>query len=268
MRSLFASLIVAVGVLLATPALAQFQPVELMCGDPPAPCSATNPLPVSPATGALSDVNLKQVNGVTTSTGAGAAGTGTQRVGVAQDITTIAGAAPGTAGTASANVVTIQGIAAMTKLLVTPDANSAVNIAQIAGATVATGHGVAATALRVELPTDGTGVVGLNAGTNNIGKTTTVPTNAPATVSAKTVTNSSAAFLTASAATTFLLIKNEDAAASIALNFANGTAVLNTAGNITLAPGASITFDSSFVPTGAITAISSAATSPATVIVN
>src|SRR3990172_3985832 len=32
-----------------------------------------------------------------------------------------------------------------------------------------TGSGVAVGALRVELPTDGTGVVGLNAGTNNIG---------------------------------------------------------------------------------------------------
>jgi hypothetical protein len=34
------------------------------------------------------------------------------------------------------------------------------------------GHGTAAAALRVELPTDGTGVVGLNAGTNMIGSTT------------------------------------------------------------------------------------------------
>jgi hypothetical protein len=33
------------------------------------------------------------------------------------------------------------------------------NLAQVAGATVATGHGTAAGALRVELPTDGTGVV-------------------------------------------------------------------------------------------------------------
>lgn len=61
------------------------------------------------------------------------------------------------------------------KLLVTPDsvalpANQSVNISQINGASVAVGHGVAATALRVELPTDGTGVVGLNAGTAIIGK--------------------------------------------------------------------------------------------------
>lgn len=46
---------------------------------------------------------------------------------------------------------------------------SNVNIAQVAGATVATGHGTAAGALRVELPTDGTGVVGLNASSNIIG---------------------------------------------------------------------------------------------------
>lgn len=39
----------------------------------------------------------------------------------------------GTAGTAASGVVTVQGIAGMTKLLVTPDANSAVNIAQYGG---------------------------------------------------------------------------------------------------------------------------------------
>lgn len=61
-------------------------------------------------------VNVAQVNGVTTLTGAGATGTGSIRDTVAQDTTTIAGSAPGTAGTASANVVTVQGIASMTPL--------------------------------------------------------------------------------------------------------------------------------------------------------
>lgn len=42
----------------------------------------------------------------------------------------------------------------------------------VGGGSVALGHGTAATALRVELPTDGTGVVGLNAGSNNIGTVT------------------------------------------------------------------------------------------------
>lgn len=49
----------------------------------------------------------------------------------------------GTAGTASSDVITIQGIASMTKLLVTPDsvalpANQSVNVAQIAGTTTVT----------------------------------------------------------------------------------------------------------------------------------
>lgn len=47
----------------------------------------------------------------------------------------------GTAGTAAAGVVTVQGIASMTKLLVTPDANSAVNVAQIAGTTTTVNTG-------------------------------------------------------------------------------------------------------------------------------
>jgi hypothetical protein len=64
--------------------------------------------------------NAKQVNGVTTLAGAGATGTGSQRVTAAQDTTTIAGSAPGTAGSASTNVVTVQGIASMTPLLANP----------------------------------------------------------------------------------------------------------------------------------------------------
>ena len=59
-------------------------------------------------------VNTAQVNGVTTLTGAGATGTGAQRVTTSQDTTTIAGSAPGTAGSASAQVVTVQGVASMT----------------------------------------------------------------------------------------------------------------------------------------------------------
>lgn len=76
--------------------------------------------------GTTNAVSLAQIGAVTASTGAGATGTGTQRVGVAQDTTTVAGSAPGTAGTASANVVTVQGVASMTKLLVTPDAGATV----------------------------------------------------------------------------------------------------------------------------------------------
>lgn len=61
-------------------------------------------------------VNVAEVNGVTTLTGAGATGTGSQRNTVAQDTTTIAGSAPGTAGSSSANVVSVQGIASGTPL--------------------------------------------------------------------------------------------------------------------------------------------------------
>lgn len=50
-----------------------------------------------------------------------------------------------------------------------PSGTQDVNIANVAGAAISQGHGTAATAIRVELPTDGTGLVGLNAGTNNIG---------------------------------------------------------------------------------------------------
>lgn len=66
----------------------------------------------------------------------------------------------GTAGTASADVITIQGIAAMTKLLVTPDsvalpANQSVNVNQLAGTTPDTNSGVkSAGTLRVVLATD------------------------------------------------------------------------------------------------------------------
>lgn len=50
-----------------------------------------------------------------------------------------------------------------------------VNLTQVAGASISQGHGTAATAVRVELPTDGTGVVGLNAGTNTVGNVGMAP---------------------------------------------------------------------------------------------
>jgi hypothetical protein len=92
---------------------------------------------------ANSAVNVAQVNGVTTLTGAGATGTGSQRNTVAQDTTTIAGSAPGTAGSASANVVSVQGIASGTNLNVNLAAsglsNLSTNIAQWGGTTAVTG---------------------------------------------------------------------------------------------------------------------------------
>lgn len=63
------------------------------------------------------------------------------------------------------------------------------NIAQVGGATVATGSGTAAGTIRVELPTNGTGVVGLNAGSNIIGNVRidqTTPGTTNAVVAAST----------------------------------------------------------------------------------
>jgi hypothetical protein len=55
------------------------------------------------------------------------------------------------------------------------DSNNNAAVSMRVGTTpVPAGHGVAATAMRVELPTDGTGVVGLNAGTNTIGNVVSV----------------------------------------------------------------------------------------------
>lgn len=70
----------------------------------------------------------------------------------------------GSAGSAAAGVQTIQGIASMTPVQVGDNSSSlTVDYAT-------TGSGTATGAIRVELPTNGTGVVGLNAGTNAIGK--------------------------------------------------------------------------------------------------
>lgn len=64
----------------------------------------------------------------------------------------------GTAGTASADVISIQGIASMTKLLVTPDANSAINQAQVAGTTTSVNNGtVSAGTQRVTIASDSSG---------------------------------------------------------------------------------------------------------------
>lgn len=67
--------------------------------------------PDSVALPANQSVNTAQVNGVTALTGSGAVGTGAQRIAVGTDTATIAGSAPGTSGTPSANVVSVQGVA-------------------------------------------------------------------------------------------------------------------------------------------------------------
>lgn len=75
----------------------------------------------------------------------------------------------GSAGTANAGVVTVQGIASMTKLLVTPDsvalpANQSVNEAQINGVTPLMGNGVTGTgSQRVTIASDNTAIAGVGA---------------------------------------------------------------------------------------------------------
>lgn len=77
--------------------------------------SGTCSMPVTvTAVAGTQDVNIVQTGGVTQLRGAGAVGTGSERIAVGTDTSTIAGSAPGTAGTASANVITIQGIASGT----------------------------------------------------------------------------------------------------------------------------------------------------------
>lgn len=115
-------------------------------------------------------------------------GSGTQTVKTLDDVV-------GTAGTANAGVLSIQGIASGTDVQVKLSAGTAIagkfttdqtthgttdlvaaDITKVAGAAISQGHGTAATAIRVELPTDGTGVVGLIAGTATIGNVINVPT--------------------------------------------------------------------------------------------
>lgn len=84
--------------------------------------------------GGTQDVNITQTGGVTQLRGAGAVGTGSERIAVGQDVTTIAGAAPGTAGTPSANVVSVQGVSGgvgltVSEALVTITDRSKVNAA-------------------------------------------------------------------------------------------------------------------------------------------
>lgn len=99
----------------------------------------------------------------------------------------------GTAGTASAQVWTIQGIAGMTKLLVTPDsvalpANQSVNVAQINGVTTTMGNGASGTGVqRVTIASDSTGQVALAAGSATIGALTPNQSTNTAQIAGSTV---------------------------------------------------------------------------------
>jgi hypothetical protein len=126
-----------------------------------APVSNTNPVPISDATGSLT-----VDNGGTFAVQAAQSGNWDIR-NVSGTVSLPTGAATlakqpalGTAGVAATDVITIQGIASMTKLLVTPDsvalpANQSVNVAQVSGTAADTNSGTkSAGTLRVVLATD------------------------------------------------------------------------------------------------------------------
>lgn len=122
----------------------------------------TNKLLVTPDSVALpanQSVNVAQLAATTTDTNSGNKSAGTLRVVLATDQPALTN-----------------------KLLVTPDsvalpANQSVNLNQVAGVATAVGNGTAAGAVRVALPTDGTGVVGLIAGSATVGSIASITTS-------------------------------------------------------------------------------------------
>lgn len=77
-----------------------------------------SPLQAGGTLAANQSVNISEINGNTTLTGSGLTGSGSPRVTIAGDPATIAGSTPGTAGSPSANVVTVQGDSGMQPLVV------------------------------------------------------------------------------------------------------------------------------------------------------
>ena len=83
-------------------------------------------------------IDLTSIGGTTVLKGAGATGNGSQRTTVAQDTTTVAGSAPGTAGAASTNVVTVQGVASMTPVQVSQATAASLNATVVGTGTFTT----------------------------------------------------------------------------------------------------------------------------------
>lgn len=115
--------------------------------------AVTQPVSGTVSITANSAVNVAQINGVATSMGNGVSGTGVQRVTIASDSTGQVALAAGS-----------NTIGALT-------ANQTVDINRIAGNAASAGNGASGTGvLRVTIANDSTGVVGLNAGTNLVGR--------------------------------------------------------------------------------------------------
>lgn len=158
------------------------------------------------STGGALDVNLKtsavsnqstneaQINGVTPLMGNGVSGTGSQRVNIASDNTPFP-------------VKTDQTTHGTTDLV-------AADITKVAGSAISQGHGTAATAVRVELPTDGTGIVGLGTGTNSVGKVSDITTSVtPGTGSANLGKAEDAAHVSGDTGVFALGVRNNTASA-------------------------------------------------------
>lgn len=113
--------------------------------------------------------DITSIAGTTASAGAGAVGTGSQRIAVGQDTSTVAGSAPGTAGTPSANVVSIQGVSGGTSVPTSAADGQYVNIGTSTDA-ASCSSGTSLLACQRQLHSDITGSI--PAGTNAIGTLT------------------------------------------------------------------------------------------------
>lgn len=219
--------------------------------------------------------NLVQVAGSAISTGHGTAA-GSIRVELPTDgtgglatVTTVTTVAAVTAITnalpTGSNIIGVVGINPAANTVSLGSASPPFNIVQVAGAAVSTGHGTAAGSLRVELPTDGTGVIAgitnavtvsqataasLNATVIGTG-TFAVQTTGSESITASTANGYTPFQFTASSASTFAVKSSAGNLASLYLS--NGTAspaffhIYNT-GTPTLGSGtASLNL---FVPAG------------------
>lgn len=181
-------------------------------------------------------VNETQLGGQAINLGNGTTGTGTQRVTISSDSTGTVSVTQGTSPWVS-------------------------NVTQWNGTTAVTGSGTATGALRVELPTNGTGVVGLNAGTATIGALnplTGTLTNRSGTITSGGVSQTLAA---SNASRRYLLIQNPCSASSqgiataesLFINFTSAASA--TSASVELAPCGSYTTEAGPVTTELITVL-------------
>ncbi len=175
----------------------------------------------------------------------------------------------GTAGTASTDVLTIQGIASMTKLLVTPDsvalpANQSVNISQMNGVTTTMGNGVSGTGVqRVTIASDSTGTVAATqSGTwnvTNVSGTVSLPTGASTAANQTSVIGTKAAGTAATNSQLSGLVYNStpltltDGQQSSLQGDANGYLKVNVAAGGTVTQGSTTSGQGGSLVMGAVT---------------